>query len=156
MQDECFFSKIDRIKSRLYRIAFGYLGNEGAAVDAVDEAIFKGYKGRNHLRELDFFDTWMTRILMNECNRVLRHRKREVSLAELPDTETEWMDNLPLKEAIRCLPDQLRSIVVLRYFGGLTLAETAERLGIPQGTAATRQRRALTLLKLDLGEEEVL
>ena len=45
-------------------------------------------------------------------------------------------------------------MVVLRYFTGLTLAQTARALGIPQGTAASRQRRALALLKLELTEEE--
>ena len=43
-------------------------------------------------------------------------------------------------------------MIVLRYFGDLTLAQTAETLGIPQGTAATRQRRALALLRLELKE----
>jgi RNA polymerase sigma-70 factor (ECF subfamily) len=44
--------------------------------------------------------------------------------------------------------------VILRYFAAQTLAQTAESLGIPQGTAATRQRRALALLRLELSEEE--
>ena len=45
-------------------------------------------------------------------------------------------------------------MVILRYFTGYTQAETAAALGIPQGTVATRQRRALELLRLELGEEE--
>lgn len=44
-------------------------------------------------------------------------------------------------------------MVILRYFAGYTQAETARALNIPQGTAATRQRRALQLLRLELGEE---
>ena len=58
-----------------------------------------------------------------------------------------------LKEAVRRLPEELRAVVVLRFFAGYTQAETARALGIPQGTAATRQRRALELLRLELGEE---
>ena len=45
-------------------------------------------------------------------------------------------------------------MVILRFFSGYTQAETAAALNIPQGTAATRQKRALALLKLELGEEE--
>ena len=52
------------------------------------------------------------------------------------------------------LPEQLRTVVILRYFSGYTQAETAAALGIPQGTVATRQRRALALLRLELGEED--
>ena len=44
--------------------------------------------------------------------------------------------------------------MILRYFAGFTLAQTAEGLRIPPGTAATRQRRALQILRLELSEEE--
>lgn len=65
----------------------------------------------------------------------------------------ENFDSLPLKDAIQRLPKELKEVVILRYFIGFTLIETAEALKIPQGTAATRQRKALQLLKLELGEE---
>ena len=58
-----------------------------------------------------------------------------------------------MKEAVRRLPEELRAVVILRFFAGYTQAETARALNIPQGTAATRQRRALALLRLELGEE---
>ena len=44
-------------------------------------------------------------------------------------------------------------MVILRFFAGYTQAETAAALEVPQGTVATRQRRALELLRLELGEE---
>lgn len=73
----------------------------------------------------------------------------------LPDTAgPDEYDSLPLKEAVRRLPEDLRQVVVLRFFAGYTQAETAAALDIPQGTAATRQRKALALLRLELGEEE--
>jgi len=49
---------------------------------------------------------------------------------------------------------RLYRTAILRFFSGCTQAETAAALRIPQGTAATRQKRALALLKLELGEEE--
>ena len=51
------------------------------------------------------------------------------------------------------LPRELRAVITLRYFQGLTLAETARALGLPPGTVSTRQRKALSLLKLELSEE---
>ena len=47
------------------------------------------------------------------------------------------------------------TVIVLRYFTGLTLAETAETLGVPVGTVSTRQRRALALLRLELEEDAI-
>ena len=65
----------------------------------------------------------------------------------------EEFDSLPLKEAVKRLPKELKDVIILRYFSGFTLAETAQMLKIPQGTAASRQRKALKLLRLELDEE---
>ena len=74
-------------------------------------------------------------------------------MEEIPEGATEDYDNLPLKEALQRLPKELKDVVILRYFTGYTLAQTADALKIPMGTAATRQRKALQILRLDLEEE---
>ena len=149
-----FIQRCEGLKKRLYRTALLYLGSESMALDAVDEAVYKGFCAYRKLRQEEYFDTWMTRILINVCNSELRRRRRETAVAELPETAAEEFDALPLKDAVARLPRELRAVVVLRYFTGLTLAQTAQALDIPQGTAATRQRRALGLLKLELEEKE--
>lgn len=154
MTETEYCARAEALKPRLYRTALLYLGGESAAVDAVDEAVYKGLLSYGRLRQEEFFSTWMGRILINVCTDELRRRKRELAVEALPETAAEEFDALPLKEAIQRLPAELRQVVVLRYFTGLTLAQTARALGIPQGTAASRQRRALALLKLELTEEE--
>ena len=102
----------------------------------------------------DLFETWLTRILINECHKELRRRSRFSGEESLPENAgPDAYEHLPLKEAIRRLPEELRSVVILRFFAGYTQAETAAALEVPQGTVATRQRRALELLRLELGEE---
>jgi len=76
-------------------------------------------------------------------------------LEELAEQSDEAFDDLPLQEAIRKLPKELEDVVILRFFSGYTQSETAQALQIPQGTVATRQRRALQLLKLELEEANV-
>lgn len=154
MTETEYCARAEALKPKLYRTALLYLGGESAAVDAVDEAVYKGLLSYGRLRQEEFFSTWMGRILINVCTDELRRRKRELAVEALPETAEEEFDALPLKEAIQRLPAELRQVVVLRYFTGLTLAQTARALGIPQGTAASRQRRALALLKLELTEEE--
>lgn len=151
-----FVQRAEGVKKRLYRTALLYLGSESMALDAVDEAVYKGFCSYKKLRQDEFFETWMTRILINVCNTELRRRKRETTMEELPERSVEEFDALPLKEAIAQLPKDLRAVVILRYFTGLTLEQTAEALNIPQGTVSTRQRRALHLLKLELEEKEGL
>ena len=156
MDREELAERTQRLKARLYRTAYLYLGSEADALEAVDEAVYLALRSLRKLREEAFFDTWMTRILLNECHRELRRRTRLAPMEVLPESAgADAYDSLPLKEAVERLPEQLRAVVILRYFTGYTQAETAAALAIPQGTVATRQRRALELLRLDLGEEGV-
>ena len=155
MTKEKFASHIERLRTKLYKTAFLYFGNEAIALDVVDETIYKALCSYHRLRQEELFDTWITRILINECHKEYRQRKRFTSMDELQEMGAEQYDSLPLKEAIRKLPKELKDVIILRYFAGYTLVETALALKIPQGTAATRQRKALKLLKLELGEEEM-
>lgn len=149
-----YLERAEGVREKLYRAALLTLGSESAAIDAVDEAVYKGYLGYRKLREPQYLETWLVRILINVCRDELRRRKRELAVEELPETAGEAFDALPLKEAIRRLPAQLRDVIVLRYFTGLTMEETATALELPRGTVSTRQRKALALLKLDLTMEE--
>lgn len=149
-----YLERAEEARGKLYRAALLTLGSESAAVDAVDEAVYKGYLSYQKLRQPQYLETWLVRILINICRDELRRRKRELAVEELPETAQEAYDSLPLKEAVLRLPAQLRDVIVLRYFTGLTLEETAAALELPRGTVSTRQRRALALLKLDLTTEE--
>ena len=154
MNENEFAAQAQFLKAGLYRTAYLYLGSESAAIDAVDEAVFKGLLSFKKLRQPEFFKTWMTRILINECKTELKRRARSQSYAELPEVATEDFDALPLRDAISRLPETLREPLILRYFSGYTTAETAAILSIPQGTAAPRLRRALELLRRALSEDE--
>ena len=154
MTEAAFAARAEGRKACLYRTALLYLGSEALALEAVDEAVYKGFRACGTLREEQHCDTWLTRILINVCNAELRRRRREVAMAELPETAQEVFDALPLRDAVARLPRDLRAVIILRYFDGLTLAQTAETLQIPQGTVATRQRKALSLLRLELTDSE--
>lgn len=154
MKDADYFSRIEPLKEQLYRVAYLYLGSESAAVDAVDEAVYRGYLKRRSLRREAYFSTWLTRILINVCLDELHRRQRETPVETLPERAETPYDALPLQEALERLPEDLRSVIALRYFGGFTLVETARALGLPEGTVSSRQRRALQLLKLHLTDDE--
>ena len=147
-----FAARTEEIRIKLFRTAMIYLGNEHDALEAVDETVYRGLCAVKKLRQPEYFDTWMTRILINECYKMMRRHKREELTETMPEISQEEFDRLPLKDAIGMLPEELKDIVVLRFFGGFTMAETALILRIPQGTAATRQRKALSILRLALNE----
>lgn len=153
MTNDEFAKQVEAVRTRLYKTALTYLGSEALAMDAVDEAVYKALCGKWKLRHPEFFDTWITRILINECYNELRRQKHFRPLEELSETAAEEFDAMPLKEALHCLPKDQMDVIILRFFAGYTVAETARTLNIPQGTVATRQRKALQLLRLELGEE---
>ena len=107
MNHEEFARRIETVRKKLYKTAFLYLGNETLALDAVDETVYKALCSYKKLRELDYFDTWITRILINECYNEQRRQKRFGRFEELPETAVEAFDSLPLKEAIKKLIQNL-------------------------------------------------
>lgn len=154
MNQNEFAAKISELRERLFRTAFIYLGNETDALEAVDESVFKALLALPKLRHPEYFHTWMTRILINQCKQEIKRRRHTAPLDEMGLAASGELDALPLKDAVSRLPRELKEPVILHYFGNLTIAETAYTLKIPQGTAATRLRRAVALLRLELSEEE--
>lgn len=153
MGEDEFAARLENVKPRLYRTALLYFGSESKAADVVDEAVYRAWCRLRQLREPSAFDSWIVRILINECHREQRRQSRFRPLEELPEQPAEYYDSLPLKEAVAKLPQALKETVILRYFAGYTQAETAQALNLPRTTVLSYQRRALALLRLELGEE---
>lgn len=155
MKDEEFFVRIESIRTKLYRIAYSYFNSQSMAVDMVDEAIYKGYLKKKQLREAQYMETWLVRILLNVCNNHYKRYSRIQGIDEMPEEATTAdYDSVPLRLAMQKLPEKYKKIVLLKYFGGYGVAEISNMLEIPQGTTATRLRKALELLRLDLKDVE--
>ncbi|MFI3255612.1 MAG: sigma-70 family RNA polymerase sigma factor [Eubacteriales bacterium] len=152
MKEQEFVARCEKVHNQLYRVAFCYLGNESDCLEVIDESIYQALKHLKKLKEEDFFETWLTRIVINGCNKELKRRSK-VLFGDIPEKSQEFYDNLPLKEALEKLPNHLRNVIVIRFYMDKTLKETAELLEIPQGTVVTHQRKALALLRLELEEE---
>lgn len=150
---EAYITFITENKEMLYRVAFGYLHDETKSLDAVDETVYQGYVHRNDLRKPKFLKTWVTRILINECFKIIRNGKRELNMDVLPENQQDSVeDSIHIKLVINNLPEDLRKVIILRYFGGFTISETAEILGIPDGTVSTRSRKALEILRVEVSD----
>jgi RNA polymerase sigma-70 factor, ECF subfamily len=83
----------------------------------------------------------------------LRNAKRDFDndfVDDLVETEKETAERRAVRLAVRALPDDERSVILLAYFGGFTYRQVAEILGIPEGTAKTRIRRALQTMTREL------
>lgn len=66
------------------------------------------------------------------------------------ETDKDWLDELTLREAIASLPEREKTILRLRFFGGLTQMEVSERIGISQAQVSRLEKGALTRIKNQL------
>jgi len=81
-----YAGRTELLKTRLYRTAYLYLNNEHAALEAVDEAVYQGLRSVRKLRRPEYFNTWLTSILIHTCQKEFRRRKRETLAETLPET----------------------------------------------------------------------
>ncbi len=148
-----FISRVRGCERRLYRIAHTMLRSEADCEDAVQETLLKAWAARDSLRHEEWFETWLIRILINQCKSFWRrHESRETALPEnLPQPAS---GNHRLMDALMALDEKHRIVLELKYIEGYDIKEVALILGIPEGTVKWRLNRARTALKRELGEEE--
>src|SRR5581483_7709811 len=108
---------------------------------------------------------WLLRIVANEARNRRRGRTRrtrvELRLAARGSADAPSPEDAALADeeraaratAVSRLSDRDRAVIALRYFGGLSEAETAAALGVAVGTVKSRLSRALERLRAHVGEE---
>lgn len=136
----------------LYKIAMGMLRQEADARDAVQQALLKGWEKREAARE-GMFRWYLTRILINECHNIQRHRMRVFPVETPPRDEARLSDYTDLYDAIHALPEELRLPVLVKYLQGASEKEGAMALGIPVTTFKSRLHRARKALRKMLDRE---
>ena len=67
MDQQEYAQRTETLRPRLYRTALLYLGSAADAQEALDEAVYRGLRHLRQLRQPEFFNTWLTRILLNVC-----------------------------------------------------------------------------------------
>lgn len=154
--DDAFYELIQQRKELLYRTAYAYVKNQEDALDIVSDTVFKAYKSLRKLKEPAFFNTWLTRILINCSLDHLNKHKRVIlfrEFADIPEQTKDYSENLDLREAVDKLDDKCRTVIILKYFHDLTIREVAEVMQCPQGTIKSYLHRALNSLRVDLKED---
>lgn len=146
---------VRRYERSLYATAYAITRSQWDAADAVQDAFADAYANLRTLREPDRFGAWLTRILVNRCNSLLRRRGKVMPVEDPPEPQAfVWdgpEDGLDLMRAIKVLKPDHREVIALRYFRDLKVADIADVLGCPVGTVKSRINRALAELATVLG-----
>ncbi|MGL4109618.1 sigma-70 family RNA polymerase sigma factor [Clostridium sp. LP20] len=152
---EAFVKLINENRLSLYRVAKGILFDDDRVDEAIQSAIVKGYESIYRLKEPQYFKTWIIRILINECNGIIRKDKKLVYIQEKFD-EGRYEDkyeNIDLTRAINSLEEELREVIALYYFEDIPKKEIAQILKLNDSTIRTRLFRARSKLYELLNEE---
>lgn len=144
-------------QERFYRLAYSYTRNQEDALDAVQNAVCKALEAYESIRKAEAIRTWFYRILINECLRLLRKRKKDAETfdVEAPDTvyhEKAYEEGDVTAELEKLEPD-VQEIIRLRFFEELSLKEISSITGYNVNTVKTKLYRGLKLLKETMQEE---
>jgi RNA polymerase sigma-70 factor (ECF subfamily) len=152
------------VAPQLHRVAHRILRDLDLAQDATQLALVAMWRELPRLRDPDRFTAWTYQLVVRHCLMELRSRRRRLSLVRsVRDTEPSGVpepsqsddsrriaDRDELERAFRLLTEEQRAVVVLRHYVGLSVAESAEALGVPVGTAASRLHYATRALRAAL------
>ena len=158
---------ITRHSPRFRRIALGRLGNVADAEDAVQDALLSALTHVDQFKGRAQMSTWLTTIVINSARMKLRRRlsqvqvgldetgeKQNLALADVVSDTRRALKRHFASEKLRILAratsrlsPTLRTTFHLRHFDGLSIRETADLLGVPEGTVKARLARARVRLK---------
>lgn len=149
MNKESFVMQIEARAESLYRVAWAMLGCSADVEDALQETALRAWQHRGKLRHPEYFGTWVTRICINVCRKMLRKRRPVISLENVPEAASPPPDPT-LSMALRALPEPLRLPLVLQCTEGMSYSDIAKVLGIPESTIRGRIARAKQKLRKEL------
>ena len=145
---DAFVRLMRSFEAVLYQTAKAFLHSDEDCADAMQETVIRAFRSISGLKEPAYFKTWLIRIHINECKRMLQSRKSYVPLTEGMDPQIDEAGfvRMELREIVDRLDSPLRTVMRLYYYGDLSVKEIAEQLSLPEGTVKSRLHRAREIL----------
>lgn len=152
MDKDFFVKELEAHHAMLYRVAYTILQNDEACRDVLQDTALRAWEKRHTLRDERCFRTWVTRILINACYDTHRRYRRVVFMEAVPEQSVPPQDP-GLAMALEQLPQRLRLPLVMHYAEGMSYAEIAQALRLPQSTIRSRLHKGREELRKELEAE---
>ena len=153
MDNREFQDRVRACERRLYATAYLLLHVTADCEDAVQEAVLRAWQRLPGLQNPQFFETWLTRIVINECKSQLRRRSRRGETELSPRLAAPVSPEPELHAVLTALKWKYRVVLTLKYIDGYTIEEIARILTLPRGTVASRLDQAKRLLRAQMKGE---
>lgn len=150
-----------REHSRLVGLLALYVGELPAAEDLAQEAFVRLHQHWPRVRNMDKPEAWLSTVGINLARswwrRHFAHQRARRRLGSRPEAETttEPADVLAVRAAVAALPHRQRAALVLRYYAGLSVAETARQLHCAEGTVKSLTHKAVASLRDQLTVDDL-
>jgi len=154
---EAFGILVRRWEKKVYGLAYRMLGHYEDARDASQEIFLTVYRNLGKFRGDARFSSWLYRIALNCCHDRLRSRAvptvpleetAEISVEDSMHDDIERQQRIDrVRTALRALPFEMRQVIIMKEYEGLTFQQIAEILNIPVSTAKTRLYTGLDQLR---------
>ena len=139
---DAFTELIKSQMQSMYRTAKAILMNDEDVADAIQDTLLICWEKLNELKVNQYFKTWMTRILIHNCYRIIRSNRRITYTDKLPESMSkENPSNLEWREALSSIDEKYRIVLILFYAEGFRTKEIAKILGLTDSTVRTRLSR---------------
>ncbi|SEB97202.1 RNA polymerase sigma-70 factor, sigma-E family [Nocardioides exalbidus] len=152
--DETYVEFVTARQAALRRIAYAVCRDDARAEDVLQEALVKLYLAWSRVQGTGREEAYVRRIIVNadlDQRRRPWHRRRSSVPLELVDgparSGASAEDRIELLAELRRLPPMQRRTVVLRYWLGFSVEDTAAELGITEGTVKSHASRGLAALR---------
>lgn len=151
---------LERHGPALVLFARQWSASQADAEDAAQSGFLRFWKTRSRARDETAYLYACVRGAAMDIGRGDRRRgKRQIAAAQCEQSAFEMPleraeRQAAIEAALNQLPGDQREVVVMKIWGGLTLAQIGEALGVPANTAASRYRYALARLEGELSEEK--
>ena len=134
---------------KYYRMAYSYVFREQDAMDIVQEGAYRAILKSDLLKQPEYVDTWICKIMINEALRFLKKNKLEaVDMESLPEQgQEDQVEDIDLQRALDKLDEQERTIVVLRYFEEEKIDTIGKIMELNVNTVKSRLYRSMDKLK---------
>lgn len=152
---DAFVELMEMHKTALYKVAKSYLKSEEDIADVMQDTILSAYEHIGELKKSAYFKTWITRILMNHCNDVLRRQRHFVKAGWEEEREEDKQGSAPsddreFYELLSELSEDVRPIFLLHYGEGFSIKEVAQILDMNENTVKSKLMRGRKKLKTAL------
>lgn len=140
-----FSERVRKCQGKLWRISYLILRNEYDCDDAVQEALIRAWKHRGKLKNTEYFETWLIRILINTSKTLTKKRKNDVDIESVQMGREMECNNI--RKEIGKLDLKYRIPMTLHYIEGYSVEETGKMLNLPVTTIKWRLYTARKMLK---------